>query len=289
MSKFSHTSRKEWLVLNLLIGPSRLLTAEEVAAAHGDTDNETLSSSSTSSPDLGRGEPFNGAAYHNGDAVNGAAEYNTRVGEQSGPQQTFTPIAICGMACRLPGGIKCPQDLWELLLSKGDARGRVPETRYNVSAFHSPTKKPGHTITEHGYFLDDSVDLGALDTSVFPMARSELEGLDPQQRLLFEVSRESLDDAGEVGWRGKNVGVFVGTFGNDWYDLQQKETQRHGTYYISTSHDFNTSNRLSHEMDLRGPRYYLTHSFCPGFDTPMSCSPSYLGARLTDTGKIQTV
>ncbi|KAI0005181.1 hypothetical protein F4779DRAFT_633577 [Xylariaceae sp. FL0662B] len=168
-------------------------------------------------------------------------------------RQIFTPIAICGMACRLPGRVHSPQELWDFLLSKGDARTRVPETRYNVSAFHWPTKKAGHTITEHGYFLDKSVDLGALDTSMFPMARSELEALDPQQRILFEVARESLDDAGEVDWKGTNVGVYVGNFGNDWYDLQQKESQRYGTYHVSTSHDFAVSNRVPHEMDLRGP------------------------------------
>ncbi|KAI1778816.1 hypothetical protein F4818DRAFT_455103 [Hypoxylon cercidicola] len=165
----------------------------------------------------------------------------------------FTPIAICGMACRLPGGVQSPQELWDFLLSKGDARTIVPKTRYNVSAFYSPTKKPGHTVSEHGYFLDENVDLGALDTSVFPMPSSELESLDPQQRILLEVAKESLDDAGEIEWKGKDIGVFVGTFGNDWYDILQKESQRYGTYFISTSHDFALSNRVSYEMDLHGP------------------------------------
>ncbi|RYP78429.1 hypothetical protein DL771_000614 [Monosporascus sp. 5C6A] len=156
-------------------------------------------------------------------------------GECVGPQP-FTPIAICGMACRLPGGISSPQELWDFLLSKGDARTRVPETRYNIRGYHFPTKKGGHTISEYGYFLDESVDLGALDTSVFPMPRSDLEHLDPQQRILLEVSKECLDDAGEVGWKGKD-----------------KETQRYGAHYINTSHDFALSNRVSYEMDLRGP------------------------------------
>nr|APX44002.1 polyketide synthase [Pestalotiopsis microspora] len=157
------------------------------------------------------------------------------------------------MACRLPGGIESPQDLWDLLLCKGDARTRVPESRYNASAFHWPSKKPGHVISEHGYFLNDTVDLGGLDASVFPMPRSELEVLDPQQRLLFEVTKESFDDAGEVEWRGSNTGVFVGSFGNEWYDVVQKESQRHGTYHISHSYDFALSNRVSYELDLHGP------------------------------------
>jgi len=179
-----------------------------------------------------------------------AADSATTTG--SNVAREFAPIAICGMACRLPGGIARPKDLWNFLIAKGDARSVVPESRYNVSSFYSPTKKPGHVISKHGYFLDD--DLGALDTSVFPMARSELEVLDPQQRLLFEVTKESLDDAGEADSKGKNIGVYVGSFGNDWYDLVQKESQRYGTYHISNSHDYALSNRVSYEMDWHGPR-----------------------------------
>ncbi|KAJ4391882.1 hypothetical protein N0V93_005502 [Gnomoniopsis smithogilvyi] len=167
--------------------------------------------------------------------------------------QQFTPIAICGMACRLPGGIHSPKDLWDFLMLGGDARTRVPASRYNVAAFHCPTQKAGHVISEYGYFLDETTNIGALDTSMFPMARSELETLDPQQKLLLEVTRESIDDAGEVGWRGTNIGVYVGSFGNDWYDVMQRESQRHGAYYISGCHDYALSNHVSYEMDLRGP------------------------------------
>lgn len=192
------------------------------------------------------------AGYSNNDSL---ASTEDRSSNDSRTDPSVKPIAICGMACRLPGGVKNPQDLWDLLMAKKDARTMVPETRYNVAGYHWPTKKPGHTITKHGYFLDPDVDIGALDTSVFPMARGELEVLDPQQRLLLEVSRESIDDAGEVNWQGTNVGVYVGTFGNDWYDILQRDSQRYGAYYITTSHDFGVSNRVSHLMDLHGPRY----------------------------------
>ncbi|CAI6083821.1 unnamed protein product [Clonostachys chloroleuca] len=190
------------------------------------------------------------AGYSNNDSL---ASTEDRSSNDSRTDPSVKPIAICGMACRLPGGVKNPQDLWDLLMAKKDARTMVPETRYNVAGYHWPTKKPGHTITKHGYFLDPDVDIGALDTSVFPMARGELEVLDPQQRLLLEVSRESIDDAGEVNWQGTNVGVYVGTFGNDWYDILQRDSQRYGAYYITTSHDFGVSNRVSHLMDLHGP------------------------------------
>lgn len=165
------------------------------------------------------------------------------------------PVAICGMACRLPGKIHKPEDLWDFIMSKSDARSIVPPTRYNVAGYNSTHQKSGSVASQYGYFLDESVDLAGLDTSFFSFGGKELEKLDPQQRLLLEVTRECLEDAGEVGWKGKNVGVYVGSFGNDWYDITQVEGQRYGNTHVSTTHDFALSNRISYELDLRGPRY----------------------------------
>lgn len=111
------------------------------------------------------------------------------------------PVAICGMAVRLPGGLTSPQDFWDFLISKGDARGRVPNSRYNISAYHSTSGRPGTIATEYGYFLDESVKLGSLDASRFSLSRAELEFAGPEQRLMLEVVREALDDAGEVDFR----------------------------------------------------------------------------------------
>lgn len=72
------------------------------------------------------------------------------------------PIAICGMACRLPKGIKTPQELWKFLLAGEDARSKVPESRYNIEAFCDSSGKPGTTSTAHGFFLDEN--LAKLDT-----------------------------------------------------------------------------------------------------------------------------
>ncbi|KAF2713296.1 hypothetical protein K504DRAFT_398387 [Pleomassaria siparia CBS 279.74] len=157
------------------------------------------------------------------------------------------------MACRLPGGISSPKGLWDFLLEGRDGRGRVPKTRFNIDGYYNPVKRPATAITEHGYFLDESVDLGGLDTSFFSMTRTEVEWLDPQQRMMLEVARESLDDAGEVGTKGSNMGVYVGSFGQDWYDILAKENLRQNSYTIVTSHDFMLAERISHEMDLKGP------------------------------------
>jgi acyl transferase domain-containing protein len=165
------------------------------------------------------------------------------------------PIAVCGMGLRLPGGLGSPQQLWDFLLAKGDARGRVPESRYNVSAYHSTSGRPGTVATEYGYFLDESVSLGALDASRFSFSRAELESADPQQRLMLEVVRECFDDAGEVGFRGRPIGCYMGCYGEDWLEIQSRDPQQSGPSKVDGYNDFMLSNRVSYEMDLRGPRY----------------------------------
>lgn len=174
--------------------------------------------------------------------------------EANAPKYSFEPIAICGMACRLPGGIASPSDLWEFLLEGGDARSRVPMTRFNIDGYYN-AHKTGSANCQYGYFLDESVDLAGLDTSFFSMSRRDVEWLDPQQRLMLEVARESVDDAGEVNFQGSSTGVYIGSFANDWYDIMGRDPLHRSVVSTIASHDFMISERISHEMDLRGPRY----------------------------------
>ncbi|KAI1347996.1 putative polyketide synthase [Xylaria sp. FL0043] len=160
------------------------------------------------------------------------------------------PIAICGMACRLPGGLTTPRQLWDFIIAKGDARSRVPASRYNVDAFYSPVNRPASVVTEYGYFLDESVELGALDTTFFSMRRSDVEGTDPQERLMLEIVRECIEDAGITGWKGKSIGCYIGSLGEDWLEMSSRETQRWGSYKTG---DFLLSNRISYEMNWQGP------------------------------------
>ncbi|KAM4065795.1 acyl transferase domain-containing protein [Hirsutella rhossiliensis] len=191
---------------------------------HVDQDDVTQSNGATSTANT----HTNGTNGVNG--VNGLYTNGHSVNDSNGTPRPFQPVAICGMACRLPGGIHSPSELWSFLHAGRDARGPVPSSRYNISAYHSPDKKPGSVIARQGYFLDSTNDLAALDTSFFSMPRSEVETLDPQQRLLLEVAREALDDSGETGWK-----------------------EAHGIYGVLGPHDFMVSNRLSHELDLHGP------------------------------------
>ena len=140
----------------------------------------------------------------------------------------------------------------DFLLNKGDARSRVPESRYNIDAYYSPMDKPGSIKTQHGYFLDD--DLSKADGSLFTMSPMELGRCDPQQRLMLEVARECIEDAGEVDWKGTRTGVYMGNFGEDWSEMSDKESQQYGVYRLAGSGDFALANRVSYEMNLQGPR-----------------------------------
>ncbi|KAI8272976.1 Highly reducing polyketide synthase FUM1 [Colletotrichum sp. SAR 10_98] len=187
------------------------------------------------------------------DASTDTSEVNGQPSWADGSVGGAEPIAICGMALRLPGGIETPEQFWDFLINKRDARGPVPESRFNVSSYYSESGKPGHMKTQYGYFLDESVDLAALDTTFFRMPKTEVERADPQQRLLLELTRECLESAGETEYRGKTIGTFVGCFGEDWLETLTKDTEVVGQYKITGYGDFMLSNRLSYEYDLKGP------------------------------------
>lgn len=171
------------------------------------------------------------------------------------PGESFDPIAICGFGLRLPGGVRDGESFWRLLVEKRDGHGKIPLDRFNVEGYHhkDSSQRPGTIKMQSGYFLED-VDLQSFDAAFFSMSRREVERLDPQQRLLLEVVYECMESAGEAGWRGSNIGVFVGTFGQDWGDLQGADKMTSGLYNITGQGDFLLSNRVSYEFDLKGPR-----------------------------------
>ncbi|KAI0097355.1 hypothetical protein GGR51DRAFT_578163 [Nemania sp. FL0031] len=165
------------------------------------------------------------------------------------------PVAICGMAMRLPGGIKTTEGYWDLLYNGKDMRSPVPLSRYNIKGFDSSMGKTNTIYQDHAYFLDD--DLAAFDAGLFTMTRNELEKADPQQRLLLLVVRECLESAGVTDFRGSLTGFFVGTFSEDWLQTQSREEQ-HPTGYVLTGHlDPMLANRIAFEYDLRGPAFVV--------------------------------
>jgi hypothetical protein len=196
------------------------------------------------------------ATYANGNGLNGHSANGTvpssdQSSEVDSMAMSEMPIAICGIGCRLPNGLHTPEQFWEFLLAKGDARSRVPESRYNIDAYYDPSSKPGTIKTEYGHFLN--VDLAKVDGNFSQFVRGVLERQDPNQRLLMEVARECIDDAGEVDWQGGLIGCYIGSFGEDWIEMFAKDPQQYGLYRVSNG-DFMMANQISYEMDLKGPR-----------------------------------
>ncbi|THC96687.1 hypothetical protein EYZ11_003842 [Aspergillus tanneri] len=112
------------------------------------------------------------------------------------------PIAIVGMAVRLPGGVRSTDSFWDLLLSQRDVSREVPQDRYNIDAFYSDSQSRAVKV-RRGFFLDD--DLAEIYFSASKVGPIEAGYQDPQQRLLMEVVWECMDNAGQTGWRGKDI------------------------------------------------------------------------------------
>ncbi|GKZ40786.1 type I Iterative Polyketide synthase (PKS) [Aspergillus brasiliensis] len=161
------------------------------------------------------------------------------------------PIAIVGMGMRLPGGIRTDKDLWDFLVNKQDANGLVPADRFNMDAFYSEQHHPGTAKARNGYYLGE--DLAVFDAEFFGISSAELPRMDPRQRLLLEVVWECMESSGQVDWRGKNIGCFVGAFNEDWMELNHRDAQNLGMGSVNSVADFSVPNRISYQYDLTGP------------------------------------
>ena len=199
------------------------------------------------------GDTYLNGWHHLNDAKDAVTDPGTVESQLKDTTPTFDAIAICGLGIRLPGGVRSAEDFWDLLVNGKDAQGEIRPDRYDIDSFNGTLGKRGAINTRKGYFLDD--DLTSLDASCFSMSRNELERSDPQQRQLLEVTRECLESAGEIEHKGKLVGCYVGTFGEDWLQMSARETQHSGGYILTGHGDLMLSNRVSYEYDLRGPRY----------------------------------
>ncbi|KAF5501052.1 Reducing polyketide synthase DEP5 [Colletotrichum siamense] len=161
------------------------------------------------------------------------------------------PVVVCGMAMRLPGGVSNADDFWDMLMQKRCASVPVPKDRFDISGYYSEKPRPGTMQTKKAYFLDH-VQLDRFDASHFSYGRSELEQMDPLQRLLLEVSWECLENAGETDWQGETIGCYVGSFFEDWSVEMQRDPQYYSNYPTG-KWDIMLSNRISHAFDFRGP------------------------------------
>jgi myxalamid-type polyketide synthase MxaB len=166
------------------------------------------------------------------------------------------PIAVVGIGCRFPGGASTPGALWRLLIEGQDAIREVPADRWDIEKYFDPDPEaPGKMSTRWGGFIDD---VDQFDASLFGITPREARSMDPQQRILMEVTWEALEDAGHASLReleGSATGVFVGIATDDYAQLQMQANGAKGidTYYASGVARSIASGRLSYHFGFVGP------------------------------------
>lgn len=123
------------------------------------------------------------------------------------------PVAIVGLACRLPGENTSPQKLWDFLERGGVASNEVPSSRFNVGAHYDGSMKRRTMRPKGGMFLEN-MDPADFDASFFEISSTEAISMDPNQRQMLEVVFEALENAGVTleALHGAPVACFVGSY-----------------------------------------------------------------------------
>ncbi|KAL9107660.1 MAG: hypothetical protein Q9227_007467 [Pyrenula ochraceoflavens] len=168
------------------------------------------------------------------------------------------PIAIVGMACRLPGTATSPDRLWEMISSKQAGWSEMPKDRINLDGWYHPDgERAGNLNCRAGHFLEQ--DLATFDASFFQISPAEAKCMDPQQRLLLECVFESMESGGIPleKFSGSDTSCYVGCFSRDYYEILGRDVETAPLYSSTGNASAILSNRISYFYNFKGPSVTL--------------------------------
>jgi acyl transferase domain-containing protein/NADPH:quinone reductase-like Zn-dependent oxidoreductase/surfactin synthase thioesterase subunit/SAM-dependent methyltransferase len=165
------------------------------------------------------------------------------------------PLAIIGIGCRFPGNINSPEEFWNLLTEKRDALSEIPADRWDWKAMYAPEfRRAGKINVNRGGFVND---VDKFDAGFFGISPMEASRMDPQQRMVLEVSYEAVQDAGLRlnDLDGSRTAVVIGISAHDYGDIQNSPTERVniGAHTNVGSAMCIAANRVSYCYNLKGP------------------------------------